>query len=200
LAAHSILVRRGRSAAAANWRRALAERTAELADKLTERCAQLRKQYAMRLPTVTDRLAERFIRPLAIDRLRAYVKPAMEEARQKPAAAAAAPEETRAAKRGASRPSGGKRRAARSKSRSSIPASSAFALLQQEADELSQEPTGAGLDVPNWIVALEQEVDDVRRTHSYLDWAESWRVPLSQAPLTAEDVQRQLSGWEQQPM
>ena len=36
----------------------------------------------MRLPTVTDRLAERFIRPLAIDRVRALVKPAMDEARR----------------------------------------------------------------------------------------------------------------------
>jgi hypothetical protein len=82
LIAHSVLVRRGRSAAAETWRRALAERTGELADTLQSRCAELRKKYAMRLPTVTDRVAERFIRPLAIDRMRALVKPAMDEVRQ----------------------------------------------------------------------------------------------------------------------
>jgi hypothetical protein len=33
----------------------------------------------MRLPSVAERLGERFIRPLEIDRLRALVRPAMEE-------------------------------------------------------------------------------------------------------------------------
>ena len=54
---------------------------AELADKLQARGAELRTKYAMRLPTVTDRLAERFVRPMVIDRVRALVKPAMDEAR-----------------------------------------------------------------------------------------------------------------------
>ena len=36
--------------------------------------------YGMRLPTIADRIAERFIRPLAIDRMRALVRPAMEQA------------------------------------------------------------------------------------------------------------------------
>jgi hypothetical protein len=79
--AHTVLVRRGRSGAAEMWRRALAERTGDLADTLQKRCAELRKKYAMRLPTVTDRVAERFIRPLAIDRVRALIKPAMDEVR-----------------------------------------------------------------------------------------------------------------------
>ena len=71
LIAHAVLVRRGRSAAAETWRAAAGRRTSELADSLQNRYAELRKQYAMRLPTVADRLAERFIRPLAVDRARA---------------------------------------------------------------------------------------------------------------------------------
>jgi hypothetical protein len=63
------------------WRLALAERTAELADNLQKREAELRANYAMRLPTVADRLAERFVRPLVIDRVRALVKPAIDEVR-----------------------------------------------------------------------------------------------------------------------
>ena len=35
----------------------------------------------MRMPTVADRLAERFVRPLTIDRIRALVAPAIDEAR-----------------------------------------------------------------------------------------------------------------------
>jgi hypothetical protein len=79
--AHAVLVRRGRHSAAETWRRALAERTGELADTLQSRGTELRKKYAMRLPTVTDRLAERFTRPLDIDRVQALIKPAMEEVR-----------------------------------------------------------------------------------------------------------------------
>ena len=86
LAAHAILVRRGHAGAAESWRRALAERTAELADSLEQRCRELSKKYAMRLPTVVDRLSERFVRPLTVDRVRALVKPAMDEARTAAAA------------------------------------------------------------------------------------------------------------------
>jgi hypothetical protein len=81
LAAHAILVRRGHAGAAESWRRALAERTAELADALEERCRELSKKHAMRLPTVADRVSERFVRSLTVDRVRALVKPAMDEAR-----------------------------------------------------------------------------------------------------------------------
>jgi hypothetical protein len=81
LVAHAVLVRRGRSAAAEMWRRALTERTAELADSLQSREAKLRAKHAMRLPTIADRLAERFVSPLTIDRLRALIAPAMSDAR-----------------------------------------------------------------------------------------------------------------------
>jgi hypothetical protein len=167
LIAHSILVRRGRGPAAEMWRRALAERTGELADTLQKRGAELRKKYAMRLPTVTDRLAERFIRPLTIDRVRALIKPAMEEVRQRSA--------------------------------TSDFIGGAFALLEQETEELTQEPTGVGLDVPLWLLSLEQEVEQQRRAGSYLDRADDFRLPLEQAELSLEDVQRQLTGWELHP-
>ncbi len=167
LIAHSILVRRGRGGAAEMWRRALAERTGELADTLQNRGAELRKKYAMRLPTVTDRLAERFIRPLAIDRVRALIKPAMDEVRKGPEGA---------------EPGGGP-----------------FELLEQETEELTQEPTGVGLDVPVWLLSLEQEVEQQRRAAVHLDRADDFRLPLEQTPLSLEDVQRQLTGWEQHP-
>jgi hypothetical protein len=81
LVAHAVLVRRGRSAAAEMWRRALTERTADLAGSLQKREAKLRAKYAMRLPTIADHLAERFVRPLVIDRLRALIAPAIAEGR-----------------------------------------------------------------------------------------------------------------------
>ncbi len=78
--AHEILVRGGRTEAAEIWRRALAQRTAEVADRHLLKLRELSRLYGMRLPTIADRLAERFTRPLAIDRVRSLVKPAMEEA------------------------------------------------------------------------------------------------------------------------
>jgi hypothetical protein len=166
LIAHSVLVRRGRSAAAETWRRALAERTGELADTLQSRCAELRKKYAMRLPTVTDRVAERFTRPLAIDRMRALVKPAMDEVRQNPADG---------------------------------PTQSAFELLEQETQELTQEPTGVGLDAPAWLLSLEQEVDVQLRDARFSERSDASRLPLPQANLTVDEVTRQLTLWELHP-
>jgi hypothetical protein len=76
--AHELLVRRGCNDAAQLWRRALTERIAEEADRYQERLAKLQQRYAMRLPTIADRVGERFLRPLVIDRMRALVEPAIE--------------------------------------------------------------------------------------------------------------------------
>jgi hypothetical protein len=166
LIAHAVLVRRGRLAAAESWRRALAERTGELADTLSARCAELRKKYAMRLPTVSDRLAERFIRPLAIDRVRALIRPAMAEIRGREGGAST---------------------------------SGAFELLERETQDLTHEPTGVGLDAPAWLLSLEQEVDVQMRAARDRDHEDESRLPLPQTPLSLDEVEQQLSGWELHP-
>ncbi len=159
--AHEILVRRGRMNAAEMWRRAMAERTAEVADALAGRLTELRTKYGMRLPTVDDRLAERFVRPLAIDRVRALVAPAVDDVRQR-------------------RPS------------------EAFSRLELETEELTQEPTGVGLDVPGWLHALESEVRQARRGRMARADAEVW--PVEQQPLSPAEISDQLSGWEREPL
>ncbi len=77
--AHELLVRRSCNVAAQLWRRALSERIAEEADRYQERLTKLQQRYAMRLPTIADRVGERFLRPLIIDRMRALVRPSMEQ-------------------------------------------------------------------------------------------------------------------------
>ena len=131
--AHEILVRHNRPAAAELWQQALAERTAETADANLARFEELCDQYGIRLPSVAERLGERFTRPLAIDRVRALVGPAIA-----------------AADTGDRDP---------------------FAALQQEIASLAQEPAGAGLDLPDWLAALEEEVSMVRcrRRHQASD-------------------------------
>jgi hypothetical protein len=173
LVAHRMMVRRGRSGAAEAWRRAIAERTTELSDSLEKRYAELCKKYAMRLSTVADRIGERFVRPLTIDRVRALVKPAMDKA----ATSIGAPDISAAAS-------------------ASIAPCVAFELFEQETNELAQGPTGAGLDVPGWIAALEEEVEQVRQARHRVDPTDPWRRRFGQAPLTMEEVQRQLTGWE----
>jgi hypothetical protein len=79
--AHEVLVRNGRIEAAELWCQAVAQRSAQVADDHLARLETMVRQYGMRLPSVADRLGERFVRPLAIDRLCALVGPAVEERR-----------------------------------------------------------------------------------------------------------------------
>ena len=128
--AHKILVRSGRGVAAELWRRAVAERTQEAADDQQRRLTTLQTNYGMRLPTISERVSERFIRPLAIDRIRALVELAMQPGDDKEAS-----------------------------SRSDV----AFVALREEVTELIGSPGGAGLDAPDWVIAIEEEVSVVRR-------------------------------------
>ena len=80
--AHEILVSRHKDKAARLWRRALTDRIGEEAEQYLTRLRALQEEYAIRLSTVADRIAERFVRPMSIDRMRALVRPAMEEARR----------------------------------------------------------------------------------------------------------------------
>jgi hypothetical protein len=79
--AHEVLARRGRNAAAVLWERQLTQFTRELARKHLDQLASLEKSKGVRLGTVSDRLGERFVKPLSLDRLAALIEPAMKEAR-----------------------------------------------------------------------------------------------------------------------
>jgi hypothetical protein len=152
--AHEILVRQNRPGAAELWQQALADRTAETADANLQRFEELCEQYGVRLPSVAERLGERFTRPLAIDRVRALVGPAV------------AAEET--------------------DDRAPI------AALQQEIASLAQEPAGAGLDLPDWLAALEEEVSIVRCKRRRQDTNDAPRR-IQQVQLSWEEWQRQIA-------
>jgi hypothetical protein len=167
LLAHELLVRRNRAEAAEMWRRALADRTASVAQSLEKKLAKLPAKYGMRLPSITDRVGERFIRPLTIDRVKALIRPAMESIR-------------------AASGSGG--------SRGVDP--TYFSVLEQECSELTHEPSGAGLEVPGWLRALEQEVELARQSIATPELTAESEPPLAQVPLSADEVTRQLSDWQ----
>ncbi|HEV2972896.1 MAG TPA: hypothetical protein VGY55_23210 [Pirellulales bacterium] len=156
---HEVLVRRGHDAAARLWCRAMAKETSATADQQLRRLAELQKKYGMRLSTVADRLGERFIRPLAIDRVRALVRPAAEEARR------GLPPKT-------------------------------FSILESEASELAREPTGAGLDLPDWLAVIE---DEIERSCGPGNRDEEAVASLGKRPhiqLSWEHIQEQLTNWE----
>ncbi len=160
--AHEILVRHNRPVAAEMWQQALAERTAETADANLGRFDELCNQYGIRLPSVAERLGERFTRPLAIDRLRALVGPAV-------AAAALWPASER-------------------------PANAApFGALKQEIASLAQQPAGAGLDLPDWLEALEEEVTMVRCKHRHHQSDEDTPRSIKQVRLSWDDWQQQIA-------
>jgi hypothetical protein len=79
--AHEVLCRRGQDALAARWRETIQSRSSRLAEELLDELSKREARYAVRLRTVRDRLEERFLLPLEIDRAAAQVGPAAEAAR-----------------------------------------------------------------------------------------------------------------------
>lgn len=80
--AHEVLARSGRNGAAILWQEEFTKLTKPLAEQHLQQLAQLERTHGMRLATVADRLHERYVKPLALDRLCAAIGPAMQEARQ----------------------------------------------------------------------------------------------------------------------
>lgn len=79
--AHEVLCRRGHYELAARWRDFIASRTRQASEQMLEELKKKETRYAIRLRTVRDRLEERFILPLEIDRAAALIGPAAEAAR-----------------------------------------------------------------------------------------------------------------------
>jgi hypothetical protein len=152
--AHEILVRQNRPTAADQWQQALAERTAEAADANLARFDELCREYGIRLPSIAERLGERFTRPLAIDRVRGLVEPAIN-----------------AVDRNNQAP---------------------FDALRQEIASLAHEPAGAGLDLPDWLEALEEEVTMVRCSHRHRQPSDDVLRRIEQVRLSWDDWQQQI--------
>lgn len=79
--AHEVLVRGKRLRAAELWQQTFRAKTHDAADWHLKRLGELVDKHGLRLPSIADRLGERFVRPLTLDRIRALIKPAVEEAR-----------------------------------------------------------------------------------------------------------------------
>lgn len=152
--AHEILIRHRRLLAAEIWCQAFAERTTDAADARQRDLELLSQRYGMRLATIADRIGERFVRPLLIDRVRALVEPALTA-------------------------EGSERR-------------EAFEALEREIAGLANEPSGAGLDLPDWLAALEDEVTSARSRYSYQSLSDRLNSRIGQVRLSWSDLLEQL--------
>ena len=154
---HEVLVRGGCHMSALQWRRALAERIGSEADMYLEQLGTLQTRYAMRMPTVADRLQERFTRPMTIDRMKALVGPAVRHFRE-----TGQPNDS-------------------------------FELLIDECKLMMEQPTGVGLDIPQWLAALEEEVDHVLESQRGYSQRPQYDVAVGHRTITAEQIIEQLN-------
>ncbi len=70
---HELFSECGRHAAARAWEEDFRARSASVANKHLIRLRSLEKKYGMRLPSISDRLSEQFVKPLAVNRMRALL-------------------------------------------------------------------------------------------------------------------------------
>ncbi len=75
--AHEMLCRRGHDRLAVSWRDIMLEDAAKPADELLALLAARETEHGIRVRTIRDRLEERFLHPLQIDRAVARVAPAL---------------------------------------------------------------------------------------------------------------------------
>ena len=153
---HEVLVRAGCHQTAQQWRRALADRIGRESETYIEHLATLQKKYAMRMPTVADRLHERFTRPMTVDRMRALVGPSVRQFR------------------------------------ATGELSPVFDLLIDECKLMMEQPTGVGLDVPQWLGALESEVDRVLECERGFQQKPQYDHAVSFRPILSEHISDQL--------
>jgi hypothetical protein len=80
--AHEVLARRERRQTAVLWEQSLVRMTRDLARGHLDQLERLERVRGVRLGTIRDRLEERFVKPLVLDRLCSLIEPAMKESRQ----------------------------------------------------------------------------------------------------------------------
>ncbi|MCA8999400.1 MAG: hypothetical protein KDA80_20565, partial [Planctomycetaceae bacterium] len=78
---HEVLVRNGMMEGAEVWESTFEMQTADVADQHLKDLRRLQKKYGMRMPTIVDQFNERFVKPLAVNRILALVHQAAEDAR-----------------------------------------------------------------------------------------------------------------------
>jgi hypothetical protein len=85
---HDSMIRAGCDEAASLWERAVAKRSVNAAEEHLRQYQRLSEKYGMWLPSVHERLQERFVRPLQIDRMCGLVPKAIRQVQRNESKAA----------------------------------------------------------------------------------------------------------------
>lgn len=79
--AHEVLCRKGHHAIAERWRENIGDNLKPRSEELLAELDRKEREHALKLRTIRDRIEERFVQPLLLDRLCALVEPAARDAR-----------------------------------------------------------------------------------------------------------------------
>jgi len=79
---HEVLCRAGMKEAAKLWETTYEVQTADIAAQHLEDLKELQQEYGMRMPVIADHLNQRFVKPLAVNRMVALIQPAVADARE----------------------------------------------------------------------------------------------------------------------
>ena len=140
LVAHEQLARLNRQGAALLWAERLEGRTQGEALAQMERLAQLEQRHAARLGTIRDRVEERFVKSMALDRICALVQAVHQNSREWLA-------------------SDDCENASLDRELYSCPALASF---QAEVDSFAVKPVGVGRDIPEWLRRIDTEIQRVQ--------------------------------------
>lgn len=167
--AHEVLSRTGKDDAAQIWEDVFSTKTEDMADRHLTDLQKLERQYGMRLPSISNHLRERFVKPLSVNTMAALIAPACSTVIPEP------PPKTRSTT--AHRPD-------------------PFRLLQKLVDDYLKSTSGSGLEVPPWLRQLEDElnrVQDADHSIGSLDLDADLSLPPSL--LNLRETKQQLRQW-----
>ena len=157
--AHEILVSHGRDEAAQAWQQVLTLRTTRQADEHLNRLKALEVQYGLRLPALSDHIHERFVKPLAVSRMKTHLRQSYNDAH------------------------------------SGHTESAAFEKLQREIEDYSGSLLGSGIQAPEWIRYLEQEIDRLENHAGQNQDKDSEPLLTFHEKTSVREIRRQLKIW-----
>jgi hypothetical protein len=168
---HEVLARQERQEEARVWQEALEERTRVSAEDQVNRLAQLEKLHGARLGTIRDRIEERFVKNLGLDRLCALIRPVLEQSRAY---------------------AGQRPRGVDSSSMAEEEGCPALGLLRTGLGPFTERPAGVGRDIPEWIRKLELELQRVGASNLVTVVSPEHFFRLAPPRLSGEDVIREI--------
>ena len=156
--AHEALIQNGRFNAAKTWEQIFALRSAERADDHAKVLKKLEKKYGVKLPALNDHIGERFVKPLAINRMLALVRQIMEETDE-------------------------------------LRRREYFDDLRVQIENYQDGTYGTGLEVPEWLRMLDQEVRNFEFPEMVMHdpYGKELITPVT---VNLREMRRQLKVWD----